>query len=68
VPHGLGFIEPVMAELVDEVEALQTNVEGLRNLSNSLKTFNESFASWLYIMDMNALTVDWPQVSLLLSR
>lgn len=50
-----------MAELVDEVEALQTNVEGLRNLSNSLKTFNESFASWLYVMDMNALTVDWPQ-------
>ncbi|KAG1823806.1 uncharacterized protein BJ212DRAFT_1444797 [Suillus subaureus] len=60
-PHGLGFIEPVMAELVDEVEALQANVEGLRNLSNSLKIFNESFASWLYVMDMNALTVDWPQ-------
>lgn len=50
-----------MAELVDEVEALQANVEGLRKLSNSLKTFNESFASWLYVMDMNALTVDWPQ-------
>lgn len=50
-----------MSELVDEVEALQANVEGLRNLSNSLKTFNESFASWLYVMDMNALTVDWPQ-------
>jgi DASH complex subunit DAM1 len=50
-----------MAELVDEVEALQANVEGLKNLSNSLKTFNESFASWLYVMDMNALTVDWPQ-------
>ncbi|KAG2065664.1 hypothetical protein BDR04DRAFT_943228, partial [Suillus decipiens] len=48
-PHGLGFIEPVTAELVDEVEALQANVEGLRNLSNSLKTFNESFVSWLYI-------------------
>lgn len=57
-----------MAELVDEVEALQTNVEGLRNLSNSLKTFNESFASWLYVMGMNALTVGWPQVCLLLSR
>ncbi|KAJ8596694.1 hypothetical protein M405DRAFT_804935 [Rhizopogon salebrosus TDB-379] len=60
-PHGLGFIEPVMTELVDEVETLQSNVEGLRNLSESLKTFNESFASWLYVMDMNALTVDWPQ-------
>lgn len=62
-PHGLGFIEPVMAELVDEVEVLQANVEGLRNLSESLKTFNENFASWLYVMDMNALTVDWPQVA-----
>ncbi|OAX38561.1 hypothetical protein K503DRAFT_800345 [Rhizopogon vinicolor AM-OR11-026] len=60
-PHGIGFIEPVMTELVDEVEALQVNVEGLRNLSESLRTFNESFASWLYVMDMNALTVDWPQ-------
>jgi DASH complex subunit DAM1 len=49
--------------MADEVEALQANVEGLRKLSNSLKTFNESFASWLYVMDMNALTVDWPQVS-----
>jgi len=52
-----------MTELVDEVEALQANVEGLRNLSESLKTFNENFASWLYVMDMNALTVDWPQVN-----
>jgi DASH complex subunit DAM1 len=52
-----------MAELVDEVEVLQANVEGLRNLSESLKTFNENFASWLYVMDMNALTVDWPQVA-----
>ncbi|KAJ8585150.1 hypothetical protein M405DRAFT_825597 [Rhizopogon salebrosus TDB-379] len=60
-PHGLGFIELVMTELVDEVETLQSNVEGLRNLSESLKIFNESFASWLYVMDMNALTVDWPQ-------
>jgi len=62
-PHGLGFIEPVMTELVDEIEVLQANVEGLRNLSESLMTFNESFASWLYVMDMNALTVDWPQVN-----
>ncbi|KAH7909610.1 hypothetical protein BJ138DRAFT_1180910 [Hygrophoropsis aurantiaca] len=60
-PHGLGFLEPVMSELLDETEALQANVEGLKNLSDSLRTFNESFASWLYVMDMNALTTDWPQ-------
>ena len=61
-PHGLGFLEPALSEFLDETEALQTNVEGLKNLSNSLATFNESFASWLYIMNMNALTTDWPQV------
>ena len=36
----------------------------LRNLDNALETFNESFASWLYVMNMNALTIDWPQVRL----
>jgi hypothetical protein len=61
-PDGLGFLEPALAELVDETEALQTNVDGLANLSDSLATFNESFASWLYVMNMNALTTDWPQV------
>ncbi|KAH9848532.1 hypothetical protein C2E23DRAFT_843331 [Lenzites betulinus] len=60
-PHGLGFLEPALAELIDEAEALQTNVEGLRALSDALGTFNESFASWLYVMNMNALTTDWPQ-------
>ncbi|KAI6119985.1 hypothetical protein EDD16DRAFT_1578248 [Pisolithus croceorrhizus] len=38
----LGFLEAVMSELVDEAEALQAD------LSQSLKTFNESFASFLY--------------------
>src|ERR1700734_1702208 len=61
-PHGLGFLEPAMAELADETESLQANLDGLKNLSDSLKSFNESFASWLYVMNMNALTTDWPQV------
>lgn len=60
-PHGLGFLEPALSELLDEVETLQGNVEGLRSLSDALGTFNESFASWLYVMNMNALTIDWPQ-------
>lgn len=50
-----------MSELVDEAEGLQANVDGLRKLSQSLQTFNESFASFLYVMNMNALTMDWPQ-------
>jgi DASH complex subunit DAM1 len=65
-PHGLGFLEPALAEFADETEALQNSVGGLVNLSESLTTFNESFASWLYIMNMNALTTDWPQVICLL--
>lgn len=63
-PHGLGFLEPALAELADEAEALRGNVEGLRTLSASLDTFNEAFSSWLYVMNMNALTVDWPEVRL----
>ena len=61
-PYGLGFIDAALAELADEAEALYTNVEGLKKLGESLEEFNESFASWLYVMNMNALTVDWPQV------
>lgn len=60
-PHGLGFLEPVLAELADEAETLRGNVDGLRALSASLDTFNEAFSSWLYVMNMNALTVDWPE-------
>ncbi|KAI0057124.1 hypothetical protein BV25DRAFT_1812878 [Artomyces pyxidatus] len=60
-PHGLGFLEPAMAELADEVDALHSNVDGLRALGDALQTFNESFASWLYVMNMNALTVEWPE-------
>ena len=61
-PHGLGFLEPALAELIDEAETLQTNVEGLRGLDRSLSIFNESFASYLYVMNMHALTTDWAQV------
>ncbi|ETW77778.1 hypothetical protein HETIRDRAFT_28680, partial [Heterobasidion irregulare TC 32-1] len=60
-PYGLGFLEPALAELADEADALHANVAGLRALGDSLQTFNESFASWLYVLNMNALTVDWPQ-------
>ncbi|KAH8827414.1 DASH complex subunit Dam1-domain-containing protein [Flagelloscypha sp. PMI_526] len=60
-PHGLGFLEPAMSEFADETEVLAANLEGLTHLRHTLAVFNESFASWLYVMNMNALTVDWPQ-------
>ncbi|KAJ6509008.1 hypothetical protein C8R45DRAFT_462307 [Mycena sanguinolenta] len=58
---GIGFLDAAVSEFADEAEHLQANVEGMKQLSDSLATFNESFASWLYVMDMNALTLDWPQ-------
>jgi DASH complex subunit DAM1 len=61
-PHGLGFLGPAVVELADETDALVTNVDGLRNLGDSLAVFNESFSSFLYVMSMNTLTTDWPQV------
>ncbi|KAJ7729650.1 hypothetical protein DFH07DRAFT_849618 [Mycena maculata] len=60
-PSGLSFMDAHISEFVDETELLQANVEGMKRLSESLSTFNESFASWLYVMNMNALTTDWPQ-------
>ncbi|KAJ7597164.1 hypothetical protein C8J56DRAFT_851171 [Mycena floridula] len=60
-PHGLGFLEPALTEFADETDTLLVNVEAMSNLADSLSKFNESFASWLYIMNMNALTTDWPQ-------
>lgn len=63
-PHGLGFLGPAMEELADETEALHTNVANLNMLSQSLATFNEAFASYLFVMEMNGLTTDWPQVCL----
>jgi DASH complex subunit DAM1 len=50
-----------MEELADEAEALRTNVANLNALSQSLGTFNEAFASYLFVMEMNGLTTDWPQ-------
>lgn len=62
-PHGLGFLTPVLSELVDEMQTLQTNTQGMKDLENSLRKFNESFASWLYVQNMASLTVEWTQVS-----
>ena len=52
-----------MIDLVDETDTLVANARGLKHLSDVLNTFNESFASFLYVMDMHGLTTDWPQVS-----
>ncbi|KZS96267.1 hypothetical protein SISNIDRAFT_450921 [Sistotremastrum niveocremeum HHB9708] len=61
-PYGLGFLNPALAELADEAEALQSNVQGLKELSESLKDFNEGFASYLYVLKMNAFVTEWHQM------
>ena len=61
-PTGLGFLAPALAELADEAEALHGAAAGLAGLADSLARFNDAFASFLYVMDMNALTVEWSQV------
>ena len=61
-PAGLGFLAPALSELADEADALHASVAGLSRLGDALQTFNEGFASYLYVMAMNALTTDWPQV------
>lgn len=62
---GLEFLTPAMGDLVDEMEGLVANYEALDRLSKSLDTFNEAFASYLYVMKMNTLCVEWTEASLL---
>lgn len=50
-----------MAELADEAETLQANVESLVELDAALETFNEGFASFLYVLKMNACCIEWLQ-------
>ncbi|KIY65118.1 hypothetical protein CYLTODRAFT_424641 [Cylindrobasidium torrendii FP15055 ss-10] len=60
-PHGLGFLDAVMAEMIEDSETLVANTQALARAAESLDSFNEAFAAWLHVMDMNALTTDWPQ-------
>jgi DASH complex subunit DAM1 len=59
---GLEFLAPAMSELAEEMEMIATNLDSLNEISNSLDSFNEAFASYLYVMKMNTLCVEWPEV------
>ncbi|GJJ14929.1 hypothetical protein Clacol_009199 [Clathrus columnatus] len=58
-PAGLQFLGPALEILTDEVDALSQNVDGLNKLSSSLKRFNESFASYLFMQKINVFSVEW---------
>lgn len=61
-PTRLNFLLPAFADLADEMASLHANLEKLNDLSYVLETFNESFASYLYALRMNAFCVEWEQV------
>ncbi|KAG8892580.1 hypothetical protein FRB99_002612, partial [Tulasnella sp. 403] len=52
---------PAFSDLADEMASLHANLENLNHLSYVLETFNESFASYLYALRMNAFCVEWEQ-------
>lgn len=60
-PTGLDFLEPAFAEFADEAATMHRNIERMGDLYETLETFNESFCSFLYALNMNAFTVEWPQ-------
>lgn len=60
-PTGLGVLDLAMGALADEAEALQANIDSLNELDASLEAFNEGFASFLYVLKMNACCIEWIQ-------
>ena len=58
----LETMEPAFAELSDSMADLEANFMHLQLMHESLSRFNESFASFLYGLNMNAFCVDFPEV------
>lgn len=58
----LSFLqEEALPILADETGALQENLAQLTEIEGALRTFNESFAMFLYGIKMNAFCVEWPE-------
>jgi hypothetical protein len=62
-PFPLNTFEPAFAELADAVADLEVNMMHFQLMHESLARFGESFASFLYGLNMNAFCVDFPEVS-----
>jgi DASH complex subunit DAM1 len=58
----LNVFEPAFAELSDAVADLEANMMHFQLMHESLARFSESFASFLYGLNMNAFCVDFPEV------
>ncbi|KAI5863585.1 DASH complex subunit Dam1-domain-containing protein [Durotheca rogersii] len=60
-PFPLNAFEPAFAELSDAVADLEANMMHFQLMHESLARFSESFASFLYGLNMNAFCVDFPE-------
>ena len=59
---ALDALEPQFAELSDSMADLEANFMHLQLMHESLGRFAESFASFLYGLEMRAFVVDFPEV------
>ncbi|KAL2751938.1 hypothetical protein ACRALDRAFT_2045166 [Sodiomyces alcalophilus JCM 7366] len=57
----LNVFEPSFAELSDAVADLEANMMHFQLMHESIARFSESFASFLYGLNMNAFCVDFPE-------
>ncbi|KAB5542410.1 DASH complex subunit Dam1-domain-containing protein [Coniochaeta sp. 2T2.1] len=57
----LNTFEPAFAELSDSMADLENNMMHFQLMHESLARFSESFASFLYGLNMNAFCVDFPE-------
>ncbi|KAI1424252.1 DASH complex subunit Dam1-domain-containing protein [Xylaria sp. FL1777] len=60
-PFPLNAFEPAFAELSDAIADLEANMMHFQLMHESLARFGESFASFLYGLNMNAFCVDFPE-------
>ncbi|KAB8229734.1 DASH complex subunit dam1 [Aspergillus alliaceus] len=58
---AINALEPQFAELADSMADLEANFMHLQLMHESLSRFGESFASFLYGLNMNAFCVDFPE-------
>ncbi|KAL6877171.1 DASH complex subunit Dam1 domain-containing protein [Trichoderma novae-zelandiae] len=61
VAFPLKRLEPAFAELSDAMADLEANMMHFQLIDESLARFGESFASFLYGLNMNAFCVDFPE-------
>ena len=57
----LNTFEPAFAEFSDAMADLEANMMHFQLMHESLARFSESFASFLYGLNMNAFCVDFPE-------